>query len=281
MPPRCSVTARSTTGLWPQQTSVMRFPNFTFVLLLASLGSVHANDPKPLRALLVAGGCCHEYDQQSQVLKKALEERAFIQVDVAYTNDRSTKAVFDIYKSPDWAKGYDVVIHDECSADVKDIGYVQNILNAHKTVPAVNLHCAMHSYRTGTPDWFKFVGIQSTSHGPQEPIRIEFAEAKHPVLRGLTNWTTGREELYNNVKVFDTATPLARGRQTVKQKDGTTKEVEHVVVWANDFGGTRVFSTTLGHNTSTVADPRYVELVTRGLLWACGKLDEGYLKPAK
>ena len=35
---------------------------------------------------------------------------------------------------------------------------------------------------------------------------------------------------------------------------------------------------TLGHNTETVADPRYLDLVTRGLLWACGKLEDAYLQ---
>jgi type 1 glutamine amidotransferase len=64
----------------------------------------------------------------------------------------------------------------------------------------------------------------------------------------------------------------------VKQRDGTTKEVEYVVAWANDYGSTRVFSTTLGHNTVTVADERYLELVTRGLLWAVGKEQGNYRK---
>jgi type 1 glutamine amidotransferase len=81
-----------------------------------------------------------------------------------------------------------------------------------------------------------------------------------------------REELYNNIKVFPTAHPLARGKQMVKQKDGTEKAVDYVVVWANDYGKTRVFSTTLGHNNATVSDARYLDLVTRGLLWSCGKL---------
>lgn len=239
-----------------------------------------AEPPKPLRALLVAGGCCHDYAKQTEILKNGLEQRALIKVDIAYTNDTSTKARFDIYQKPDWAKGYDVIIHDECSADVKEMPYVQNILAAHKNIPAVNLHCAMHSYRTGTPDWFQFIGIQSSSHGPQEPIAIHFVDSKNPIVAGLTNWTTIREELYNNVKVFETTTPLARGKQVVKQRDGTTKEVESVVVWANQYGSTRIFSTTLGHNNQTVADTRYLDLVTRGLLWSCGKLDGEYLKPA-
>jgi type 1 glutamine amidotransferase len=48
-----------------------------------------------------------------------------------------------------------------------------------------------------------------------------------------------------------------------------------VVVWTNLYQNkTRVFSTTIGHNNQTVEDPRYLDLVTRGMLWACGKLGE-------
>ena len=90
----------------------------------------------------------------------------------------------------------------------------------------------------------------------------------------MADWTTMNEELYNNVQIRPTATPLARGKQTIKRTDGTTKEDDYVVAWCNDYQGTRVFSTTIGHNNATVADPRYLDLVTRGLLWACGKLDE-------
>ncbi|HWT79109.1 MAG TPA: hypothetical protein VN648_09945 [Candidatus Methylomirabilis sp.] len=43
-------------------------------------------------------------------------------------------------------------------------------------------------------------------------------------------------------------------------------------------GKTRVFATTLGHNNATVDDPRYLDLVTRGLLWSLRKLDAEHLK---
>jgi type 1 glutamine amidotransferase len=235
--------------------------------------------PKPLKALLVIGGCCHEYAKQKEILKAGLEERANLAVDISYTDDKGTKYQFPIYQSKDWAKGYDVVIHDECTADVKDVPFVENIVNAHKNgVPAVNLHCAMHSYRVGeykkpvTPGtadalWFDMLGLQSYAHGPQLPIAITFTDATSPITKELTAWTTIKEELYNNAKVYDAAKPLAKGRQGI---------TEFVVVWTNEFGPkkTRIFSTTLGHNTETVMDGRYLDLVTRGLLWACGKLEE-------
>ena len=65
----------------------------------------------------------------------------------------------------------------------------------------------------------------------------------------------------------------------VKQKDGSMQEASAVVTWTNDFGGTRVFSTSVGHVNETVADDRYLDLVTRGILWSCDKLNATYLKP--
>ena len=239
------------------------------LFLLAT--AVQAAEIKPLRVLLVTGGCCHDYAKQKDILKQGLEARAHVVVDHVHTDDKSTKARFAIYESPNWAEGYDVVIHDECSADVKELPYVENILTAHKKVPAVNLHCAMHSYRTGNDDWFKFVGIQSSRHGPKKPIDVTYVERSHPVAKPLENWTTINEELYNNLNVFGTATPLARGKQG---------DEDCVVAWVNQYGTTRVFSTTLGHENNTVADPRYLDLVTRGLLWSCDKLNDDYLKPA-
>jgi type 1 glutamine amidotransferase len=236
--------------------------------------SVFAADPAPIKALLITGGCCHDYGNQKNILKTGLEARAHVVVDQIHTDDKSTKARFDIYEKADWAANYQVVIHDECSSDVKDMPYVQNILNAHKNgVAAVNLHCAMHCYRVGTDDWFQFVGIHSTGHGPQKPIEITFVDKDHPVSKPLENWTTVNEELYNNIKLFDTAKPLARGRQ-----DTGKKVDDFVVTWTNTYGKARVFSTTLGHNNATVDDPRYLDMVTRGLLWSVDKLNDEYLK---
>ncbi|HUG68401.1 MAG TPA: discoidin domain-containing protein, partial [Pirellulaceae bacterium] len=37
--------------------------------------------------------------------------------------------------------------------------------------------------------------------------------------------------------------------------------------------------TTLGHHNETVEHPAFLNMLTRGTLWACGKLDDTYLKP--
>jgi len=261
---------------------------------------VHAADddaPKPLRVLLVIGGCCHEYDVQKDILKAGIESRINAEVTVEYSSDTTVEAKFPIYEKDDWAKGYDVVLHDECSANVTDPKYVGRILKAHRDgIPAVNIHCAMHSYRWGefkepvtlgadNAGWYEMIGLQSTGHGPKAPIDVTYTDSEHPITSALKDWTTIDEELYNNAQIFDTAHALASGKQMQSPKkkkgkpaDPNAKAIEAnaVIAWTNEYGPnkTRIFSTTLGHYSETVADDRYLDLVTRGLLWTTGNLAE-------
>ena len=249
--------------------------------LLQSGGTAHAQDaPKPIRALLVLGGCCHDYARQKDLITKGVSQRAHVEWTVAYDPDTSTRHKNPIYNNPDWAKGFDVIVHDECSSDVNDNAVIDTILKPHREgLPGVVLHCGMHSYRTeGYPKlattWMKFTGLISTGHGPQEPIEVKYLDKNSPIVGPLSDWTTVNEELYNNAagRLEPTAHPLARGTQGRAQS---------IVVWTNTYNNkTKVFSTTLGHNNATVGDPRYLDLVTRGLLWAVDKLDDRYLKAA-
>ena len=237
---------------------------------------------KPIKALLVLGGCCHDYKKQQDILSKGISARANVEVTISYDPDSGTKHMNPVYANPDWAKPYDVIIHDECSADVKDLAIINRILDPHRQgLPAVVLHCAMHCYRsegwpkTTTP-WFEFTGLATTGHGSQTPISLTFVDKDSPITKGMDNWVTYKEELYNNItgKLLDTGNALTKGKQ------GKT---ETVVTWTNTYNQkTRVFCTTLGHNNETVSDDRYLDLVTRGLLWstnhltADGKAADGY-----
>ena len=250
------------------------------------LNCIQAAEVPPLRVLLISGGCCHDYAQQKDILKRGLEQRANLVVTQIHTDDGSTKPPLAILGNPDYAKGYDVIIHDECAADINEPALIKGILAPHRAgIPGVNLHCAIHCYRIGNPGepatpgseramWFDYLGLQSSGHGAQMPIAIRLTETNHAILQGLSAWTTMNEELYNNIQIRPSVKALSRGTQAVKNQQGVAQETESVVTWIKDYQGTRVFSTTIGHNNATVADARYLDLVTRGLLWACGKLDD-------
>jgi putative heme-binding domain-containing protein len=237
---------------------------------------LQAEDAKPIHALLVCGGCCHDYARQQYILTAGISARANVEWTIVHEGDGSTSHKISIYNDPNWSKGYDVVVHDECCADVKDKDFVENILKPHRAgLPAVNLHCAMHCYRVSFDnfkDWFEFTGLDTRAHGAQLPISLSFIAPDHPITKGMSDWTTIPEELYNNIEIYPHDTALIYGRQG---------NDNNMIAWVNDYHGTRVFSTTLGHNNDTVNDPRYLDLVTRGLLWSVDKLNAEYLRPAR
>ena len=43
-----------------------------------------AEAPKPIRALLICGGCCHDYDAQKELISQGLAERARIEVEIEF-----------------------------------------------------------------------------------------------------------------------------------------------------------------------------------------------------
>ena len=58
-----------------------------------------ADEVKPLKALLVLGGCCHDYAKQKDLLKAGIEARAKVEVTVSYDPDKGTKHVNPIYEN--------------------------------------------------------------------------------------------------------------------------------------------------------------------------------------
>jgi len=181
-----------------------------------------------------------------------------------------------IYEKPDWWKGYDVVLHNECFGFMDDDRLIENIAAGHEAgLPGVMLHCSTHSYRMGQTDaWRQTLGLRSMSHDKARDLTVKNAQTKHPIMKAFpAEWPDPKDELYRNEKLWPTLTSLATAFSEESKKD-------HVVVWVNNYGKTRIFATTLGHSNETMKNDVYLDLVSRGLLWACDKLDdEGKPKP--
>lgn len=244
------------------------------VLLLARpaplAAAPEAAAAKPLRALMITGGCCHDYEKQKVILSAGISQRANVEWTVVHEGGTGREHKVSIYADKDWTKGYDVIVHNECFGAVADDAFVEALAKAHEDTPAVVLHCTMHSYRsapTGVEEWRRFLGVTSVNHGPHAAIVMKNLAPEHPVMMGFpAEWKTPNGELYRILKVWDTATPLAEGTAGPREK--------HICVWVNEYGPrkSRVFGTTIGHHNETMAEDTYLDLVTRGLLWAAGRL---------
>jgi len=251
-------------------------PLLLTLLSIACLFAVAApnEEVKPLKVLMVCGGCCHDYENQKLILNEGISARANVEFTVVHEEgpagkkDKSHK--ISIYEKDNWAEGYDVVLHNECFGGVEDVAFVERIAKAHfNGVPAVMLHCSTHSYRTAkTDEWRKCIGQTSMSHEKNRDLKVQNIAEGNPIMKGFPKeWHDPADELYKNEKLWENFVPLAKAY-------GEDTKMDHHVIWTNHYGGARVFGTTLGHNNATMQDPVYLDLVSRGLLWACGKLGE-------
>lgn len=251
----------------------------TLIVLIAfpALGQNKKKNAKKktpaIKALLIAGGCCHDYPNQVQILTEGISQRANVEWEVVRGfsgRDRKLK----IYQTEDWAEGYDVILHNECYGGVVDVEFVERIVEGHTKykIPLVAVHCSMHSYRNAKTDkWRELLGVTSVRHekGVADPgLEVVNRAANHPIMKDFgSSWATDKGELYVIEKAWPNCQPLATAYGVQGKKDQTC-------IWINEFEGCRVFGTTLGHHNETMIHDKYLDTVTRGLLWACNKLNE-------
>ncbi len=223
---------------------------------------------KGLKVLLITGGCCHDYKYQSKRLVEGTGKRAHVKWTVLHDLRKGTRGKIDLYNNPDWAKGFDVVVHNECFAATKDPEYIRKITKAHaKGVPAVVIHCAMHTYRSAKiDDWREFLGVSSYHHEHQSRYEVVAKDKDHPIMKGFPKvWKTPKDELYVVKKVWPKTKVLATSKS---ERTGKAEPV----FWVSEYGKAKVFGTTFGHGNATFEDKVFIDTVTKGLLWVCGKL---------
>lgn len=240
-------------------------------LIVAAPLAAHAEEKPKLKGLIVVGGCCHDYERQKVILSEGLSQRASIEWDIVHgANGRDTK--LDVYKKTDWIKPYDIVVHNECYGSINDNDWVESIAKAHTEhgVPAIVIHCSMHSYRAASTDeWRKLLGVTSRRHekGGRQ-LDVKNVAQDHPIMQGFPRmWRTPNGELYVVEKAWEGATPLATAYGEDTKKD-------QMCIWTNQAGNAKVFGITLGHHNETMMSPEWMDVTARGLLWCVEKLND-------
>ena len=252
--------------------------NSTYLLVTAILFTgafVHGEktEKKAPKALLVTGGCCHDYERQQWIVTEGISARTPAEWDILMADQNKTR---EELSKPGWAEDYDIVVYNHCHAHETDKAFINSVVGVHTSgVPAIVLHCAMHSWHWKVPvaegeekEWPQLLGVTSPRHGKKARIEVTPTAPDHPVMKGFpAKWTTPQGELYHIRKVWPTATVLARG--TI---DGGKSG--HDCVWVNEYGEGRLFGTTIGHHNETMEAKEYLDLLARGFQWALGELEE-------
>lgn len=246
-------------------------PVSALVLLVGLLSGPPGASAQTVRALYVTGGGFHDFETQVTIVPPGIAARTDVEWTIDHTAGEATDALIPRHENTRWADEFDVVVYNMSFSFVVDVDWIERLVHAHrhKGVPAVILHGAAHSYRRSESDaWQQLMGAASFRHDSQREFAVEVVAPDHPIMEGFPEgWAPGVDELYEIETVWPSMTPLVRAWSVESERF-------HPVVWTNTFGSARVFVTTMGHNNETMADPVYLDLVTRGMLWALGRLDE-------
>ena len=248
---------------WRVLTGAMSFFVFTGFTLCAAPPekSAPAKSPAPLKVLLVTSGGYHDYKTLAPLLATNLAQRVNATVEA--------KSGLDVFVNAKFADAYDAVVYDVCDDEIPDasMDHVLNAIRAGK--PAVMVHCSIHAFRKSSKigEWETLCGMRSKVHDPYQKFTVNKLDAGSPITKFFPDdWTTPGDELYQTISIDPQSHQLLKAKSP---KDGRT----HVVCWTYQFGKGRVFCSTLGHDTKTAATPEYLQLLSNGLLWSCGKLE--------
>ncbi len=228
---------------------------------------------KEIKALIVTGGCCHDYEAQKTIIGEGLKSRLNFTYDILM--EMKTEDMKTALSKEDWHKNYELIIYNICHAHETDQAFIESVAKVHEEgKPAIVLHCTMHSYhwkiKGEKKAWTEFLGVTSPKHGPKSKINVVPTEdaKEHPVMKGFpVEWLTPQGELYNITKVHENTKVLAMGTKTEKgDKD------PQPCIWVNTYGKGKVFGTTLGHHNETMQHEVYLDLLARAALWVTDNL---------
>jgi len=249
----------------------IQFTRTRAILLALAISCSACIAAKPIRVLLISGGCFHDYYcTQTKILTDSLNKYiSNIDWNIVIGNG-TTNDVLPVLAAQNWGKGYDLVIYNMCWADVTDTSYINNICRNHQDgLNAIVLHCTMHTFRDSKDEeWKKLLGVDTHEHQQPRVFNVVKVNADHPVMKDFpAQWTTPvEEELYIIKREFPTTTPLAKGIDAEGR--------EFTCFWTNTYGKSRIVGSTVGHNTETFQDHNYIMFLARSVLWLSNNIND-------
>ncbi len=128
----------------------------------------------------------------------------------------------------------------------------------------IPIHSATFCWRNNA-EIVDLMGGQFQRHGAQV-FRTEIAKADHPIMKGFSGFTSWDETYIHHMHNEQDRTVLEY-RAEGEQARGNQREPW---TWIKPYGKGRVFYTAWGHDHRTWTNPGFVNLVARGVRWACG-----------
>jgi len=221
-------------------------------------GNVQAAEGK-VKVLIVTGFdvASHKWEESSRAVHAILQESG--RFDVTVSTDKEVFASSEL-------KDYDVVIlsygfwkEAEPGEQAKS-GLLDYVRNGGGVVA---LHFACSSFQ----DWQEYAVLLGRvwkqgvgGHGPYGEFEVNIKDPKHPITKGLQDFTT-EDELYSKLTGDEEIEVLASAYSEWSGK------VEPIV-FVKRYGEGRVVQNVLGHSMASKQNAAYQRLLINGVEWA-------------
>lgn len=216
-----------------------------------------AADPKPLKVLFLGDNGHHKPAERYRQLAPALAAR---KIEIVYTDKPDAL-------SEKTLAGYDGLIvyaNIDSITPAQETALLDYVASGKGFIP---LHCASYCFRNSKA-YVDLVGAQFSRHGTGT-FRVTPAVKDHPITRGFDGFESW-DETYVHTQHNEKDRTVLEYREGRKEKEPWT--------WVRTQGKGRVFYTAWGHDERTFGHPGFVNLVERGIRWACG--DDPSVVPA-
>jgi uncharacterized protein len=216
--------------------------------------------PAPIRVLLVTGGHGFEKEPFFKLFKD--------NPDIAFKAVEHPNA--HALLTAEAAKDWDVLVMYDFNQKITDAAKADFVARLKEGKGLVVLHHAIATY-PAWPEYWNIIGAhyylaKTNINGVDKPrsawkegmkFRIQVADPKHPVTRGMQDFDT-HDETYKWFDVSKECHPLL-----------TTEEPESnkVIAWAKTYKGARVVYIQSGHDHFAYENPNYQQIVRQAIRW--------------
>jgi len=206
-------------------------------------------------ALIVQGGWDgHEPGPVSEILAEALRGHDF-EVEISDT--------LDSFRDQAKLEALDLIVPIWTMGAIEG-GQLSPLLAAVRSGTGIaGVHGGMGDAFRNETEYQFMVGGQWVAHpgGDGVTYDVHMEDMRSSITEGLRDFSVTSEQYYMHVD------PANRVLASTRFGD-----VVMPVAWTKMYGKGRVFYCSLGHVASVVRQPEVLTLVTRGMLWAAGRL---------
>ncbi|MDR1584672.1 MAG: ThuA domain-containing protein [Prevotellaceae bacterium] len=271
---------------------------FVTCLILLLSANVFSYAKKPVKALIVTGQNNHNWEVNSLVLQKYLNESGIFTADLAISPKRGED--MSSFR-PDFS-AYKVIVLDyngEAWCDDVNKAFLEYV---KKGGGVVVYHAANNSF-SNWKEYNEIIGLggwgnrnetdgpyvyfkdgkevrdtspgPGGSHGSQHEYTIVVRDKKHPITKDLPeSWMHSKDELYDRLRGPAKNLTVLATAYSAKETGGTGRD--EPALMAITWGKGRIFHTVLGDNIrSTVEGGSFAVTFLRGTEWAAtGKVTQ-------